>query len=254
MTIPGFAPPPGTPLGGLRGVARMAVSASERADAALHPDTGSGMHSVGGTSGTTLSLDAQTMLACFRIATCWRREKRSGTPGATKGFSWVCDGVPVRYWWDYRHEEALTSSGSSGTPRTIFPGSFWEVLNNEPIFGGPSGSSSQPPSSSSGAVRARMYTQLWWGVRGPQAVDGSSASMPSSGGVCTPLPGDDWQDVLYPEAGVGSWVWCVLDHAAGVWRVIAVYDALVRFELTEPLTGCGHASARAELQLRRRHQ
>ena len=75
-------------------------------------------------------------------------------------------------------------------------------------------------------------------IGGP-GLAGSSSASESSGHSNVA-----WQKVLYPGYEIGQWVKCVFDHSVGVWRVMEQYEAIVRFELTEPLAPFGKANAR----------
>jgi len=157
-----------------------------------------------------------TQLQCFEILDCWRKRNPPPKTGASQGKFWFCNAKPVSYWWG-QYEGGSASSGSSAEPEC-------DLTTEEE-------SSSSAASSGAGG---NLHT--YWDIQ-------PSDTQRIFWAVSSPEDEGDWQRVLYPQFGIGQWVWCVFDYQSDVWRVLQPYDDLVRFRLKEPLEFCKTAQA-----------
>ena len=207
----------GTTIEGIGEVAGMALAASARAMAALNPTT-NGMHSMGGSSGSSVIPPYLTNLQSFRICSCWKRREKNVWGGNVKGCYWVCEAIPVGYWREWK--------GLIGG-KVVQPDSFWSI----------------PKTNSHD-----LTTKIWFAVENSPCCCSSTSGEDTDvcGGTDPECEQTDWQSQVYPRFGIGQIVWCVYEYGAGVWRVIEAYDNIVEFQLQEPMIGC-HKSAAAWL-------
>ena len=209
-------PPPGTVVRGLSGALSLVREVADHAAFARQMEVTGGLETEEGGLGTDITQQAAPQIQCFEITGCWRKRNRPPKTGASQGRFWWCSAKPVIYWWGEAESASSSSSASS----------LECDLTQE--------AAEEESSASSGDVGADLHsywdcsendeTRIFWAVSSPEDKN-------------------DWQRVLYPQFGIGQWVWCVFDYQSDVWRVLQPYDDLVRFRLKEPLEFCKTAQA-----------
>ena len=175
-------------------------------------------------AGTKITPPFGETLQCFEIRSCWSETNCPPANGANLGDFWVCDALPVVYWWGPASNGS--ESASTSIAKCTAKGEYYTPLGSACT----EASCGSGPGSNLDSFWEKVHmedTQLekiMWAVASPN-------------GSC------EWKQAFYPKWSIGQWVWCMFDYAANVWRVIDAYDPIIRFRLIEPLNGCDKAKA-----------